>query len=107
MSRLVKGADLKVFLILDNLQVHHSKVIKAWLEEREEEIEFFYPPSYSPELNPKEHLNGKLKHCIRSGLPARTEKALTKKAWSFMRKLQNRSKHISIYFKRTKTTYAA
>ena len=107
MSRLVKGADRKVFLILDNLRVHHSKLVKAWLEEHEEEIAVFYLPSYSPELNPDEYLNGDLKHCIRSGLPARTEKALTKKTRSFMRKLQNRPKHVSNYFKHPKIAYAA
>jgi len=107
MSRLVKGADRKVFLILDNLRVHHSKLVKAWLKEHEEEIAVFYLPSYSPELNPDEHLNGDLKHCIRSGLPARTEKALTKKTRSFMRKLQNRPKHVSNYFKHPKIAYAA
>ena len=107
MSRLVKGADRKVFLILDNLRVHHSKLVKAWLKEHEEEIAVFYLPSYSPELNPDEYLNGDLKHCIRSGLPARTEKALTKKTRSFMRKLQNRPKHVSNYFKHPKIIYAA
>jgi len=107
MSRLVKGADRKVFLILDNLRVHHSKLVKAWLKEHEEEIAVFYLPSYSPELNPDEYLNGDLKHCIRSGLPARTEKALTKKTRSFMRKLQNRPKHVSNYFKNPKIAYAA
>ena len=107
MSRLVKGADRKVFLILDNLRVHHSKLVKAWLEEHEEEIAVFYLPSYSPELNPDEYLNGDLKHCIRSGLPARTVKALTKKTRSFMRKLQNRPKHVSNYFKHPKIAYAA
>lgn len=29
MSRLVKDADRKVFLILDNLRVHHSKAVKS------------------------------------------------------------------------------
>jgi transposase len=107
MSRLVKGADRKVFLILDNLRVHHSKLVKVWLKEHEEEIAVFYLPSYSPELNPDEYLNGDLKHCIRSGLPARTEKALTKKTRSFMRKLQNRPKHVSNYFRHPKIAYAA
>jgi transposase len=107
MSRLVKGADRKVFLILDNLRVHHSKLVKAWLKEHEEEIAVFYLPSYSPELNPDEYLNGDLKHCIRSGLPARTEKALTKKTRSFMRKLQNRPKHVSNYFRHPKIAYSA
>lgn len=107
MSRLVKGADRKVFLILDNLRVHHSKAVKAWLEDNKEKIAVFYLPSYSPELNPDEYLNGDLKQCIRSGLPARSEKALTKKTRSFMRKLQNRPKHVSNYFKHPKIAYAA
>ena len=82
-KRLIKGSERKVYLILDNLRVHHSKIVKAWLEDHKEEIEVFYLPSYSPELNPDEYLNGDLKHCIRSGLPARTVKALTKKTRSF------------------------
>jgi len=31
MKRLIKGSKKKVFLILDNLRVHHAKVVKAWL----------------------------------------------------------------------------
>ena len=107
MSRLVKGAERKIFLILDNLRVHHSKVVKAWLKEHENKIAVFYLPSYSPELNPDEYLNGDLKHCIRSGLPARSEKALAKKTRSFIRKLQNSPKHVSDYFKHPKIAYAA
>ena len=107
MSRLVKDADRKVFLILDNLRVHHSKDVNAWLEENRELIEVFYLPSYSPELNPDEYLNGDLKGHIRSGLPARSEKELTKKTRSFMRKLQNRPHHVRNYFKHPKIAYAA
>lgn len=109
MSRLIKDSDRKVFLILDNLRVHHSKVVKAWLEQEEikERIEVFYLPSYSPELNPDEYLNGDLKHRIRSGLPARSEKELTKKTRSFMRTLQNRPDHVQNYFKHPKIAYAA
>lgn len=107
MSRLTKDAGRKVFLILDNLKVHHSQLVKDWLEENKERIEVFYLPSYSPELNPDEYLNGDLKHCIRSGLPARSEKELTKKTRSFMRKLQNRPKHVQNYFRHPKIAYAA
>lgn len=57
MRRLSKDAGRKVFLILDNLKVHHSKVVKDWLEENKGKFEVFYLPSYSPELNPDEYLN--------------------------------------------------
>lgn len=107
MSRLIKGSDRKVFLILDNLRVHHSKIVKAWLEDNKDQIEVFYLPSYSPELNPDEYLNGDLKQSIRSGLPARSEKGLMKKTRSFMRKLQNRPKHVRNYFRHHKIAYAA
>lgn len=43
MSRLVKDAPTKVFQILGNLRVHHSKDVKAWLEENKEKIEVFLP----------------------------------------------------------------
>ena len=54
-----------MFLILDNLRVHHSKPVKAWVAKRQDKIELFYLPSYSPELNPEGRLNADLKHAIR------------------------------------------
>ena len=47
-KRLTKGSDIKIFLILDNLRVHHAKILKPWLEENKGRIELFYLPSYSP-----------------------------------------------------------
>jgi transposase len=107
LSRLIKDSDRKVFLVLDNLRVHHSKTVKKWLEKHKEQIELFFLPSYSPELNPDEYLNGDLKQRIRSGIPARTEDDLTKKTRSFMKTLQRRPKHVSNYFKHPKIAYAA
>ena len=33
LRRLIKGQSKKLFLILDNLRVHHAKQVKAWLAE--------------------------------------------------------------------------
>ena len=35
LARFVRTAKRKVFLILDNLQVHHGKLVAAWLEKRQ------------------------------------------------------------------------
>jgi transposase len=51
-KRLIKDAARKVFVILDNLKVHHARRVKDWLADHTEHIEVFYLPSYSPELNP-------------------------------------------------------
>jgi len=77
MKRLVHGRNKRVFLILDNLRVHHSKAVKKWLTENEDKIEVFYLPSYSPELNPDELLNAELKQRVTKVAPARTKLALT------------------------------
>jgi len=75
----------KVFLILDNLKVHHGKITKEYLENNKDDIEVFYFPSYAPEINPEEYLNNALKQNIRSGMPPRTATAIREKTTKFMR----------------------
>jgi len=75
---LIKNQTKKVFLILDNLRVHHSRLVKAWLLAHAEAIEVFYLPSYSPELNPDEMANADLKQAVTKLAPARTELQLVK-----------------------------
>ena len=107
MTRLIKDAGRKVFLILDNLRVHHGKNVKQWLGEHKEQIEVFYLPSYSPELNPDEYLNRNLKTKVHSGIPIRNWKDLEMKTRSFMRTLMKRPAHVRSYFKHPKVDYAA
>ncbi len=47
-KQLTKNATKKVFLILDNLRVHHAKLVKAYLKDKQDKIELFFLPSYSP-----------------------------------------------------------
>ena len=107
MARLIHDADRKVFLILDNLRVHHAKKVKAWLETRTDEIEVFYLPAYSPELNPDEYLNCDLKAGVHGKPPARNRKELAKRVISHMRKLQKLPTRVASYFKHPKIAYAA
>ena len=90
LKRLIKDAQRKVILILDNLRVHHAKKVKEWLQGKEEQIELFYLPAYSPELNPDEYLNCDLKAGVHSGVPARSKGQLKKKVISHMRMLQKK-----------------
>ena len=85
---MIKDAGRKVFLILDNLRVHHSKPVKAWAAERQDKIQLFYLPSYSPELNPEERLNGDLKQAIGAKVPVRTKAKLKSAAIEHMTKLE-------------------
>ena len=80
LQALIKDAGKKVFLILDNLRVHHSKLVKAWVNEHKDQIELFYLPSYSPELNPEERLNADSKQEMGKRVPIRTKAKLREAA---------------------------
>jgi len=107
MKRLVRDAGRKVYLILDNLRVHHGKPVKAWLAQRRHEIEVFYLPSYSPELNPDEMANADLKQGVTKLAPARTKLQLVKAAAKHLRSVQRQPERIRSYFEHGPVRYAA
>lgn len=106
LEALIKDADRKVFLILDNLRVHHSKPVKAWVAERADKIELFYLPSYSPELNPEERLNADLKQAMGSKVPARTKAKLKAAAVDHMTMLEQNPERVKRYFNDPNVAYA-
>lgn len=107
MKRLIRSTDKKVFLILDNLRVHHSKVVKEWLAENTAFIKVFYLPSYSPDLNPDEFLNNDLKSSL-SKQPVKREKGqMEKNAKSHMKRVQKKPQHIKNLFQAESVKYAS
>lgn len=104
---LIKDTPRKVFLILDNLGVHHCKPVKAWLAAHGQHIEVFYLPSYSPELNPEERLNADLKHVIRSKVPVRTKAKLHAATEAHMHDLATQPERVKSYFQDSRVKYAA
>jgi len=107
LRRLIKGATKKVFLILDNLRVHHAKPVKAWLAEHVDAIEVFYLPSYSPELNPDEMANADIKQTVTKLAPARTKLQLVKATARHLRSVQRQPERIRKYFQHDPVRYAA
>ncbi len=106
---LIESTPGKVFLILDNLRVHHAKVVKRWLERKtvKRYLEVFFLPAYSPELNPDEYLNCDLKSMVHSGPAARTVDELKKHTRSCMLTLQRRPERVKTYFNAEHIAYAA
>ncbi len=96
-----------MFLILDNLRVHHGKSVKASAVERQDKIELFHLPSYSPELNPDERLNGNLKQAIGAKVPARTQAKLKSAAIDHMTKLEQDPQRVMPSFLDSFVMYAA
>ena len=107
LRRLIKGANKKLFLILDNLRVHHAKPVKARLAEHADAIEVFYLPSYSPELNPDEMANADIKQAVTKLAPARTKLQLVKATARHLRSVQRQPDRIRKYFEHGPVRYAA
>ena len=97
----------KVFLVLDNLGVHHCKPLEAWLAEHQADIEAFFLPSYSPELNPDERLNADLKQAIGTKVPVRTKAKLRAAADEHMQFIAANRDRVRAYFQDPIVKYAA
>jgi transposase len=105
MRRLIRESQRKVFLIVDNLRVHHGKVVAAWLEKHKDQIEVFFLPPYAPELNPDEYLNNALKQDVHSGDLPRTKEDIKHKIHSFMHRLKHRKQTVSNFLSHHKLHY--
>ena len=107
LRRLIRDADRKVFLILDNLKVHKATKVRAWVEEHADAIALFYLPPYAPELNPDEYLNGDLKVQVARRVPARQRDELKRTATAHLRSLQRRPARVQKFFQHPRVRYAA
>lgn len=107
MERLKKDVQGKVFLVVDNLKVHHAKVLEPWLEANSEEIKSFFLPSYSPELNPDEYLNRDVKASLSEKKRPLTAKALKADVTSHLSAKQSDPESIKRLFHKKEVRYAA
>lgn len=105
MERLIKDTDRKVLFIVDNLKVHHGRIVRGWLSEHKDEIELFFTSPYSPEINPDEYLNHSLKQNIHSGIIAHTKEQICRKTEKFMLELQTCGEKVSCYFQHKQLEY--
>jgi len=105
MERLIIDSTKKIFFIVDNLKVHHGKIVKEWLDEHKNEIELFFMPPYSPEINPDEYLNNALKTHVRSGISPRTKQDIKDKTQRFMHRLTYYANEVSAFFRHPRVRY--
>ncbi len=107
MTSLIANSKKKVFLILDNLRVHHAKAVTAWLEKHKAQIELFYLPPYSPEYNPDELLNSDIKRNAGSKQSPRNQAQLESNVQNRLDYLSNTPSLVASFFSAPLTKYAA
>ncbi|MCO5247895.1 MAG: IS630 family transposase [Chitinophagales bacterium] len=107
MTQLIKANRRMVYLILDNLRVHHSKIVKEWVERNKEKIALYYLPSYSPERNPDEYLNCDLKQGMSAKKSPKNKETLQNNVQNHMEMLSVSPQRVMKYFKHRDIQYAA
>lgn len=107
LAALMAGAPRKIILVVDNLRVHHAKIVTEWLADKKERIELAFLPPYNPEANPDEYLNHDFKTALRVGPVSHNQESLLEKALAFMTRLTTWPERVQAYFQHPAARYAA
>ncbi|MEO1621819.1 MAG: transposase, partial [Cyanobacteria bacterium J06632_3] len=86
---------------------HNRRLVQDWLAAHKDQIEVFFLPAYSPELNPAEYLNNDVKQQVHDKPPTMSVAQLKKRTASVLRRLQKLPARVSRYFQHPKIAYAA
>jgi len=107
LQKVIKSSDKKVYMIVDNLRVHHAKLVTKWIEEHKDKIAIFYLPPYSPEFNPDEYLNQDYKRNANKNNIPFTKVQLRKNTEKYMNEISNNQQKVTNFFKHPSIAYAA
>jgi transposase len=107
LTRLVRGAEKKIFLIVDALPAHTSAKVEEWLHGHEDQIDMFYLPVGSPELNPDEYLNNDIHASVNAEKLPHSQGELRSNLQRFLHKVGKLPEHIMSYFENLFVKYAA
>jgi transposase len=107
LKRLVRGAQRKIFLIVDNLRPHRARIVTAWVAANSDKIELVYLPPYAPEHNPDEFVNNDVKQAMARRRAPKDKAELKRGLTSYMRGLQKRPDKVRAFFQAPTVRYAA
>lgn len=107
LRRLIKDADRKLFVIVDNLRVHRARMVTDWAVENADQIELFYLPPYAPECNPDEYVNNDVKQALGLATTPKDKPAMKAALQRHMRSLQRRPAKVRSFFLAPEVLYAA
>jgi len=107
LAALIEEAKRKIFLVVDNLRVHHATLVKEWLADKTDKIESVFLPPHAPESNPDEYPNRHFKTALRTGAVSHDKKTWLETATTFMRQLATMPERVKAYFRHPPAAYAA
>jgi transposase len=107
LKRLIKGAERKLFLIVDRGSDHRVKKVSAFVETLGGKLRMLFLPLYAPDHSPDELVWKHLKADTIGRMVATSREVFEKKVRGSMRDRQNDKRKIISFFQKTSLKYAA
>lgn len=107
LKRLMHHAARPVFLILDGGSYHHSRPVRDYVAGLGGQLQLFFLPPYSPELNPDEQVWNYVKHHGVAKAAFQGAKQLRKCVLGRLQSLQRLPWTVRMFFLTPDTQYAA
>src|SRR3984893_10789352 len=104
--RLIKGAERKIFLIVDRGSAHRAKKVSAFVQTLDEKLCLFFLPPYAPDRNPDELVWKHLKAYTVGRMAVTSKEDFARKVRRSMRDLQNDARKIISFFQKPSLKYA-
>jgi transposase len=102
----MKGQRGAIFLVLDGLAVHKSKLVEKYLATLEGRLELHPLPPYCPDLNPDELVWSHMKNNGVSKKPLKKNESLRKRVEEDLRKLHGNAPLVRSFFGAESVLYA-
>ena len=107
LKRLIHNWPRSVFLIIDGHPVHRSVAVSKFVASTEGQLQLFYLPPYSPELNPDEQVWNHLKNRGVGRQPVTGPDQLKHLIISHLRRVQRLPSLGRSFFNLPETVYAS
>lgn len=106
-KRLLKGATKPVLLIVDGHPTHKAVSVRKFVESCKGQVQLFFLPPYSPELNPDELVWNDLKNNGIGRQIITGPDMMRKAVFSHLTSIQKKPERVASYFQHPDTAYAA
>jgi transposase len=107
LGQVIKGRTHPMFLIVDRASFHRAKAVRRFVWRHRRQLRIFYLPTYSPELNPDEHVWEEIKDKQLGRQLIKNKSDLKKRVHSALKALQHRAERVISFFHLPETQYVA
>ncbi|TIC78539.1 IS630 family transposase [Crenobacter intestini] len=106
LRRLMVGAQMPVFVVVDGHPIHKAKLVREYVEQQRGKLRLFYLPPYSPQLNPDEQVWAHVKRQVSRQLVQSMDE-MKRMALGALRRIQKLPRPVRSFFSQPECQYAA